>query len=251
MRYRLPLLINRDMKKIIILAVLALLSQSCHKYSTEKPFENPQISSVKYLHSNALSHVLKAVNLTDFFDRYQELRQDRDAAIALAKEYFGDRFQEDNLTYEKFHSWMGSIFSTTTPGLYKIVYYDHSEDGEQTLYAEVMEDNRIRITSKVPRTKDVGPTWIPYEIDVECTAAVTPENIAVIENLDLKYEEKAEGNVTTARITSTPEPVEIRLRTVYDRAFLPIAGILDFTIGGTFINDEFSVKYSEDKYSLL
>ncbi len=248
MRYRLPLLNNKDMKKIIILAVLALLLQSCDKYSTQRSDEDPQVSSVEYLQSYALSGVFGVIKLADFFDNYQKIREDRDAAIALGKEYFGERFYEDKLTFEKFESGLGTIRATTTPGLYKVTYYD--ANGERTLYAQVLEDRQMQITSKVPRTKDVGPTWVPFELEVECIATVTPENIAVIENLDLNYREESAGKVTTARITSTPDPAEVHIRQEY-RPFYPFSGILDYKIGGDVINDEFSVRFSEDKFDII
>ncbi len=239
------------MKKIIILAAIALMSQACISSPDKDKDENPRRESVEYLNYEALSKAAWSAGLADFFDRYQDIRQDRDAALALGREYFGAAFHPQHLVYERYYAGIfGEIYLTETPGQYRITYSTEGP-GNIVFNVETLEDRRYRITSKTIYTKDPGPQWTPFEIVLECTATITPEGIAVIENLDLGYREIAADKTTTARITSTPASAKFRLFLEHAWDRMPFEGTLDYQIGGDLINDKFSVRYSGDKYDIL
>ncbi len=240
------------MKRIIILGALALLMQSCVVSTTKTDGETPQFQSVRYLNDAVLEQTLWSITLADFFDNYQKIKEDRDAAIALGKEYFGDRFMPEWLVYENYESGtMGKIHLTDVPGLYKIVNLPRMGSGMIELYVEVSEGRKYHVTTKMPRTKETGPMWMGFKSEIECTATVTPEGIGIIENLDIEYIEENNKKITEARITSTSDPAKFRIFNENVWNFTPFAGTLDYEIGGDVINDEFSVKYSESKFDIL
>ncbi len=238
----------------MILAALALLSQSCLIYTDKEELESPQLESAQLMHNNVIMPVYMAIEMADFFDRYQAVREDRDAAIALGREYYGDGLYEEQLVYESYYGDGGRILLTDVPGRYIVIPRSrYTDDGDVKYYVEALGDRRYHITTKEPRTRlYIPPVQIAdSEVELDCTAAVGPDGLTVIEEMDIKYEELAGKQTTTAEITSTPSSVKLQLCNKGLGNYMPFAGILKFSISGGLVNDEFSVQYSERQFNIL
>ncbi len=240
------------MKKIMILATLALLSQSCITYTDKDEDENPQLQSAIFIHSHILRDVAAAIELADFFDRYQAVREDRDAATSLGMEYFGDRFILNNLVYERYDGYRGSILVTDVSGEYVMDMNSFPiNDSGLRLHAEALGDRQYHITTEHPDTRGVPPHYQAVGLEMDITASVAQNGTATIGNLNIIYRELSAGKSTTVNVTSTPDPAQFRLCTSLQPTYLPYSGILDYKIGGDMINDEFSVKYNEETFDIL
>ncbi len=233
---------------------MALLAQSCIIYSDKDEPEKPRFETARLMHYNVLLPVYKSIELVDFFDRYQAVREDRDAAVALGREYYGDYLNEEHLVYENYLSNIGSIHITDVPGKYIIqTQSEYYGDNDEVFYVEVLGDRRYHIATTVPETKlYIPPVFIAdSEIKLDCTATVGQDNVAVIETMYIKYEEKAGEGITTAEITSTDSPVKIQFCSRETGADKPYSGVLEFKLSGELVNDEFSVKYSDREFKVL
>ena len=106
----------------IVAAVFMLLVQGCVMYSDKDEIENAQVDVSDLMYFNYVSPVISMAELADFFDRYQDIRTDRDQAEALARSYFGEYFNPENLFYEEFsvHPYWGKIAVTETDGQYLV-----------------------------------------------------------------------------------------------------------------------------------
>ncbi len=240
------------MKKTIIFAALALLAQACVTYTDKGMDESPQRQSVEFLHNAVIQSVYVTIETADFFDRYQKIREDRDAAIALAKEYYGEKFNDSHLVYESFFGRQGGkILLTSVPGQYIMEPgspYTYEDDTKY--HVEVLEDRRYRITTEKPGTKSLPPIFTEFAVGLECIATVNPDYTVVVEKFDMDYSEEARLQITKATVRSTQDPVKYRLG---ENAWemVPFSGTLDFTISGELVNDSFSVKYNNNDYQIL
>ncbi len=240
------------MKKSIIFISLALLMQSCITYTDKNSPVTPESESFKFLETFALEHLSEAVEITDFFDRYQDIRNDRTAAVNLGKQYYKEHFNEDKLFYEEYDGEdRGRISATQFPDLYIVRPSLPDEDyKDKDLQVKVIGERRYRITS-IPYTRTAP--WLPeYDLTVECTATVNDENDIIIESLDIRYHESENGRETTAHITSTADVTKIHICTEDGRIGRPYTGTLDFDIAGQDFTERFAIRYSEnDNFEIL
>ncbi len=234
------------------MAALALAVQSCVMFNDKAFEEDPQYESVEYLHDEVLYFVFGAVELADFFDRYQDIREDREAAVALGEEYFGSHFNQKHLVFEEYsggYPW-GFINLTSTPGFYIIrtlLPYSYYQSGD--FHVEVTGDREYRI--RTVKTKEVGPQSPDFTIDLDCSASVASNGDITVGHLDLKYEEEVGKTRTKAHIMSSSSPVKLKMSRKGNISRIPFAGKLDYDIEGETFSDKFTVEYSEDKFTIL
>ncbi len=240
------------MKKHIILAALALTVQSCVMFNDKDFEEDPQYESVDYLHDEVLSHVFSSIELADFFDRYQDIREDRKASEALGKEYFGGHFNPKHLVFEEYsggYPW-GSINQAAAPGSYiirSLLAYSYYQGGD--FHVEVTGDREYRI--RTVETKDVGVFSPEFSIILDCSASVEDNGEITVGHLDLKYEEEVGKTRTKSHITSSTSPVKLKMCREGKRSEIPFAGTLDYDIEGETFSSRFTVEYSGEKFIIL
>ncbi len=241
------------MKKLIIFSALALLMQSCIMYTDKDDKENPQKEVLAILHERALNSVLQTIKLADFFDSYQAVRQDRDAALLLGYEYYGDNLLENLLVYENYQGGMnGYIETTPEAGEYIVTPYLIHNSSEIQYRVKVEGDRKYRITAGSPETKD-----LPYfyntdvKIVLDCSAYISPEGEMIIESLDMRYIEKNGKQETTAHIRSASETVKAPMADEEYGFKLPTSGVLDYQTESNMFKDNFSVRYTDYKYEIL
>ncbi len=243
------------MKRIIILAALAILSQACVIHTDKDEQEDPRQQSFQHMQYNLLRPIYMALELSDFFDRYQDIRKDREASVALGKEYYGDRFYEDLLLYENYSGGeCGTIFLTDVPGHYTVFPNTVFTNDEELKYnVEALGNRKYRISANTTKTRFAPPPIQTAEssVTIECTAEIGDDNVAVIGRLEIEYEELSGDQVTRAKISSGSDFLKIRFCLGEPQHYLPYSGSLDIKLSGKLTNDEFSVRYTENQYNIL
>ncbi len=236
------------MKKLLISLVIASLAWSCTWYSDKDMNENPQRATVEYM-QNKLNSVFRTIEIADFFDRYQKIREDRDASIVLGEWYFGGAFRQEDLVYEGYNGGLwGRIAPTSDPGMYIVNPYNYEQD--VIYHVEITADRKFLI-STTPETKDIGPWINDFTMELECTASLSGNDM-IIEAMDLTYVEDSGKMKTKVLIKSTDDPARMHLCKKGSREDMPFAGTLSYDVENEMIDDEFSVRYSETKkYEIL
>ncbi len=230
---------------------MVALAQSCVFYSDKDLDEDPRQAAYEYLKKDVLGDLFRAIEVADFFDRYQAIREDRNASTALGRLYFGEYFNENNLVYEGYEGgFWGTITPTDIPGTYKVIPM-YADPTVTSYNIEVTPERRFIISSN-PESKALPPSyWVSdYGLDMECTASISERNI-VIEALDLKYTETTGKMDTKAHITSTAEPAMMYLCREGSFENEPYAGVLNYEIENDIFKDEFSVRFHNGKYEIL
>ncbi len=239
------------MKKLIIFISMVALAQSCIFYSDRDLEEDPRQTAYEYLKREALGDLFRAVEIADFFDRYQAIKEDRDASTALGRLYFGSYLNESDLVYEGYEGgFWGTITPTGIPGSYQVIPM-YADPTVISYNIEVTPERKFIIRSK-PSSKALPPSfWVNYYgMELECTASIS-EGYIIIENLDMNYIETTGKMDTKAHITSTADPAMMHLCREGSFENEPFAGILNYKIENDIFQDEFSVKFHNGKYEIL
>ncbi len=228
-----------------------MLMQSCVVSSEYNEDSNPRRESLEFLHHKVLNPALLSFELADFFDRYQEVRDDRGQALLLAEKYFGNGMMPEGMMYEECHmgAW-GSIYLTETPGVYRLeprfnnLPYD-------TYYVEALGNRRYHVAS--PQTKlyiDYYETDMNVVMDVYFSCS--SDDVLVVEEMKIIYTEgPGREEVSTAEITSAASPVKCDMNELDGSYYMPHEGELDYKLKGTMFEDRFSVRYSNGNSIIL
>ncbi len=236
----------------MIFLALALLTQSCVMYTDRDEEENAKLESLAVLHEIPLNSVLQTVKVADFFDNYQKIREDRDAALSLGKEYYGGGLYEDYLFYERYHGGSaGRIDLTDEEGRYIVTPSFPNNKPEVRYYVEVEDGRRYRITT-APPTKDLPPFYFSdFSVTLDCIASVSEDGTIIIKYLDMSFIEVNGTQEVEATIRSTSDPVESSIKYDAEHIMIPTSGVLDYEITGFISSDKFSVSYYQGKFGIL
>ncbi len=231
---------------------LALLTQSCVMYTDRDDDENPKEEVLEVMHKGLLNSVLHTVKLADFFDSYQEIKKDRDAAIVLGLKYYGDEFNEEELVYEGYQGYArGKIRTTPVEGQYEVTPVLHNGYNGVKYYVEVVGDRCYRIRTE-PETKfDPVVYETKTEMALDCSASVTDGDEIVVTDLAMTYSETVRKGSIEVKVLSTSDSVKANMSEGESVWKMPISGTLDYEVKSNMFNDEFSVRYSAGKYDVL
>ena len=92
------------------LAIVPMMISSCRVYDSKEYMEEPAYLLAQAAYKNFVNPLLKSAELADFFARYQEIRSDREAALALADTYFPGGWGISELYYEMAAGYYGDIY---------------------------------------------------------------------------------------------------------------------------------------------
>ncbi len=245
------------MRKLIIFSALALLMPSCIIYTDKDDKENPQEETLAILHDGAVNSVIQSIKISDFFDRYQDIREDRDAALKLGYEYYGDRLNEEFLFYERYSGgFSGNIEAAAVEGQYTVtpllrdLYYSDIK-----YHVEAAEGRRYNITTRPPETKAVSPDVYVRDteltIELDCSAYVSEEDGIVIEKLEMRHIERIGKQTVTVHISLGSETVRAKLAEESTYTKIPSSGVLNYEIESNMFNDQYSVRYTDGNHEIL
>ncbi len=237
----------------ILLAALGILFQSCVTYTDKDKPENAKVESVELLHGKVLIPTFCVIELADFFDRYQEIKEDRAQTLLLGYECFGDRFGPGSLLYEEFtlHPW-GKVRITDNPAIYIVEpeFSGYSYDFNK-FYVEDLGERKYHVFSSDPETRlyhDYVEPDMKVRIDAYVDCGV--EDVIVIESLVLNYEEMGRECMSTAEITTGASAVKVNTGTDNFSDMIPYEGTLNYKLEGTLFKDEFSIRYHKESFTL-
>ena len=194
-------------------------------YSDKDEAENPQLDVNDLIYLDCVEPVFRVAELTDFFDRYQSVREDREASEALGLEYFGDSFDPSELFYEEF---------TARPYWGKVILSDNQ--GEYVVYPAGNADDDSRVYWK--------------SVATDATVYYDADDIMHVEILDIVYTEDIEGESVTVEVTSDDGSLAIPLCSRGEYSVYPGSGIMQFSISGD-VSDVFSVRYHDDVFEII
>ncbi len=240
-------------KTIIFLAALGLMMQSCVVSTDKDNDKDARIESVKLLQEKMMTPLFYSIELADFFDRFQDIRTDKEKVLLLGYEYFGDSFMPSTLLYEEFNmgNW-GKIMTTDAPDIYLLYpmfysyqYYD--------IKVEALGGRRYHIVAAAPDTKFSFEYYEPeMKVEIDAYVDCSVDGVLVIEEMSLKYTEYLRDGFSTAVITTVSSAVKVELDTEdYWADMIPYEGELNYKLSGSLFDDEFTVSYSEGGYRVL
>lgn len=232
----------------IVAAVFMLLAQGCVMYSDKDEIENAQVDVSDLMYFNYVSPVISMAELADFFDRYQDIRTDRDQAEALARSYFGEYFNPQNLFYEEFavHPYWGKIAVTETDGQY-LVYPSVVRGGIQTVYTvKALGGRCYELSCDATGSHDDSWRSLVSESMIRCG----DDGLIRVDAMHIVYKENSEGKEVTVEMDSSDGSMAARMccDDIYDR--YPVSGTLGFNISG-YVTDAFVISFHEYGYDIV
>lgn len=126
----------------ILLATTLLNLSSCVMSSDKDYVQDPGFKLATIFYNIYLEPSFRAGEMTLFFDKYQDIRQDREASLSLMKQYFGDVYP--HLYFEEAHVGShGTIYLTQTPHsyLFKSSYLSQSLQMETSISKKYISIN--------------------------------------------------------------------------------------------------------------
>ncbi len=233
----------KTMKKFLLFIALALSINSCEIYTSTRD-SNPREDTHKYLRPAVFSPLFSTIKITDFFDRYQDIRDDEEAVSALMNEYYTDLIGDEKLTPENFSIRNVMIHRPEQPDTYIVNYADGA--GDLTYYVTKKGDRSYEINTIAPMTKFSYNFYrAMYTIEGECTASVDDEGNIIIDYLDMTYTEAKDEPAATVHITSTDDPVMIHMSKAAEYNVYPFSGVLNYDITGKNYSDSFRAEYKK------
>ena len=235
----------------IILAVLSGVAFSgCVMYSDKDEAENPQLDVNDLIYLDCVEPVFRVAELADFFDRYQAVREDREASEALGLEYFGDSFDPSELFYEEFTArpYWGKVILSDNQGEYVVYPAGNRWNDMYTDYnVQVLGSRRYRIVCD-SADDDSRVYW--KSVATDATVYYDADDIMHVEILDIVYTEDIEGESVTVEVTSDDGSLAIPLCSRGEYNVYPGSGIMQFSISGD-VSDVFSVRYHDDVFEII
>lgn len=228
----------------MVAALSVLLLSGCVMYSDKDEIEEPRLDVSDLLYAGYVEPMFRAVELADFFDRYQDIREDREQAVALGTSYFGESFDAGALFYENFSAYpdWGDISRGEA-------------DGEYLCSAPYSKGLLTGITLEY-RVKDLGDRCYAVSCDagdasgglmktVEALAEfrIGEDGTVRAEHLQIDYSEDSDVDKVVA-VVSGDGAVAFHLCSGGQISFYPFAGALHFDISGT-VTDSFDMVCSE------
>ena len=241
------------MRKIIYAAAAfsAVLLTGCVMYSDEDEVENPRLDVTDMIYFNYVEPVFRIAELADFFDRYQEIREDREQAEDLARSYFGEHFISEDLYYEEFsvYPMWGKILLPASGGE-GYVCIPASTRQWDNLYTEysvkVLGDRCYEITCDT--SDDPDKLW--KSLSVHAVVDCNSPDAARVETLEVIYGENVDNDKVTAVVTSAGDGLSVPMCKDGNVSQYPVTGVLHFEITGT-VTDSFDVDYGSSDFEIV
>ena len=210
--------------KYLAMALLACGLCSCEVYSDEDYVQEPGYIVAQRVYRVFVNEIFQAAELADFFQQYQSLRGDRDAAVRLAEEYFRINYAEnwdERLFYEMAEIPGYGYVYLNEDGTFNVSLYGTSySSGFTGREYKVSSDaaGHFAITSETPEGQS-SPEW-----SIQAEAACGQEAV-VLENCNISCRTE---EYSVSAVSVEGDPVQKQKVPVSGFVYQASAGSLHF-----------------------
>ncbi len=228
---------------------LALLG-GCVMYSDDDSDDSTVESINDLAFYKCITPLSRAMELTDFFDRYLDIADDASESEALATSYFGEYYSLEDLHSDSFSSdYWGDICLGDEDDEYDVTLssYWTGKTADYTSY--VTGDRSYRIVYDSSNNDGTLPDGYEISAEADVTAA---DDVFTINSLEIAYTETLPGESLSVYICGGLEDEALRVNICSEGNFYayPVSGTLYYSSTGS-LECSFKVVFSGNGFEII